>query len=346
MQIQGVEHSGQDDRSNAWLFTCDRWAEYDTYIQLPINPQSMDYSQPLRGTTGETINGRFMYVFRNPKSKSVFKPCNYSFEIPSGCILPEFNIDYIRSAQQTATEYGTQVMSARPDQDTGKGMGFARFNEAEQQAQRDRVISMDRYRAGERARMEELFSDTTPNVRGDHLANKRFRKYVDGTFESMSSKQAAKTSRQSTATSKTNPTRNIPPLYRSDIPVTLQNLWAFMSLFDEQKTFVDMHGVLRNNRIIVHMSTLLYPSLTMYGWPDPSGLKFGESADAPEITLSFDLFVTATVPVMGYMGSEGAVEAYRAHIATPTESLDRLRLELASHGEEHKNNNLGTVKRV
>ena len=68
------------------------------------------------------------------------------------------------------------------------------------------------------------------------------------------------------------------------------------------------------------------PSMTMYGWPDAGGLKMSESAETPEITLSFDLFITGSSPSFGYLGFDSQVNTYKAEIAAPTESLDRIQI--------------------
>ena len=332
-QIMSGIHSGQDDRSNAWIFTCDRWAEADTYIQLPINPTSLELSNPLRGTSGETQGGRFMYVYRNPKSKSVFKPCNYSFEIPSGLILPEFSEDYINEAKRLAFDFGTSVMSDYSVRDGRSGMSESTDATADNIYQSRRgganTVTLSQYRAGLRSKMESQFAERQADPKSshiaDHLAGKAFRKHDTGVSKSP----------------------NIPPLYRSDIPVTLQNLWAFMCLMDEPLTYVDSQKRIRNNRRIVHLSTLTLPSMTMYGWPDAGGLKIGEAADQPEVTLSFDLFITATNPVMGYANFDGLAGAYKANIATQTTSLERIRAELFNGDatKTHDNNNLGVLRR-
>lgn len=87
-----------DSRLNGWMFTCDRWAEHDCYITLPLNPDSFAVSNPIRGTQSESLQGKFMYVHRNPKSKSTIAPCDYTFEIPSGMILPEYSAELVNDA--------------------------------------------------------------------------------------------------------------------------------------------------------------------------------------------------------------------------------------------------------
>lgn len=321
MQILGVENSGQDDRSNAWIFTCDRWADWDTYIQLPINPQSFEVNNPLRASQGETQNGRFMYVFRNPKSKSIFKPCNYTFEIPSGCILPGWSQDYIKAAQDAALQYGQLALI----QDSNLKIKNGRDKAQTQEAIDKQYDTLQSFRAGRRAAAETIYSareQTDPNNVQNYLANKKFRSNGSGRTEM----------------------GNIPPLYRKDIPVTLQNLWAFMCLMEEPRVFKDSNGIQRNNRIIVHLSTLVMPSMTMYGWPDAGGLKMSESAETPEITLSFDLFITGSNPSFSYLGFDTLANTYKAEIASATESLDRLQAQLTSDLSSHVSNNLGTYK--
>jgi hypothetical protein len=346
MQIMNGPHSGQDDRSNAWLFTCDRWMDYDdTCIQLPINPTSWEVSNPVRGSSGETQQGRFMYVFRNPKSKSLIKPCNYSFEIPSGCIVPEFSTEYVKQVQEAVFDYGRMVMSSRPgtvpnadaaldghyDADGNENVYYASRANQRTVESMSSAVRLDSYRAGQKAQIENTFDSQTayPYNVADHLAGKSFRKHSEG----LSPKR-------------TGIMENIPPLYRSDIPITLQNIWAFMALMQEPLTFVDSNDIVRNNRIIVHLSTLVTPSLTMYGWPDSGGLKLAESAsETPEITLNFDLFITGSSPAFGYTNFDAFASSYKANISTPTTSLDRLRYQLTNDAKAHSDNHLAMVKR-
>jgi hypothetical protein len=323
MQILGAENSGQDDRSNAWIFTCDRWADWDTYIQLPINPQTFEVNNPLRASQGESQNGRFMYVFRNPKSRSIFKPCNYTFEIPSGCILPGWSQEYIQAAQDAALKYGQLALIQDNNTRQRRKNGLTKAITQEVIDQQYDILSS--YRAGRRAAAETIYSarePTDPNNVQNYLANKKFHSNGSGKTEM----------------------GNIPPLYRKDIPVTLQNLWAFMCLMEEPRVFKDSNGIQRNNRIIVHLSTLVMPSMTMYGWPDAGGLKMSESAETPEITLSFDLFITGSSPSFGYLGFDSQVNTYKAEIAAPTESLDRIQAQLMGDLQGHIENNLGTYR--
>lgn len=84
--------------------------------------------------------------------------------------------------------------------------------------------------------------------------------------------------------------------------------------------------------------------MTMYGWPNAGGLKMSESAETPEITLSFDLFITGSSPSFGYLGFDSQVNTYKAEIAAPTESLDRIQAQLMGDLQGHIENNLGTYR--
>lgn len=91
-----------DDRKNAWVFTCDRWADHGCYILLPINPETLSIQSQLRSATDTTKRGKVVYIARNMKNMSMFKPPEIQFTIPSGNILPMFSDSFIEKASHGA----------------------------------------------------------------------------------------------------------------------------------------------------------------------------------------------------------------------------------------------------
>lgn len=293
--------NGMDDRSNAWCFTCSRWAEQDVYIVLPVNPSEFEVVNPLRGTQGETQRGKFMYVHRNPLSKSVIAPCNYTFTIPSGLVLPQFSEAYIREARGLVNEFANSMHALRNAQATDSVNTQLGGDPAEQRRRiTDRKI--DSYRAS-----ALKFEAKRPSR--DTVVDYRTRSVAYRFHESAIS--------------------NIPSLYVADVPIGIQNFYAFIMLLDEQKIFTDKHGNLRNNQVIVHFNSLELPAMTFYGWPDAGGLQFTESVDDyGQFDISFSLFVTAESPSYGYNKFNDMMTKYKAEINGNTTSLERLRSEV------------------
>lgn len=279
--------TGKDNRNSGWIFTSDKWAENDTYIVLPLNPSSFEVSNPIRGTQGETQRGKYMYVHRDPLSKSVIAPCNYSFEIPSGNILPQFNEKYILEAQALARERSNNSISElQLDPDTreasARSYGARVQNYSSQYPSREQTRD---YRT-------QSPSFTSPSNARYHAG--------------------------------------VPALYAPNIPIAVQNFYAFLALADEPRRFVDKNGVLRNNRVIIHFNTLTLPAMTFYGWWDQGGISYSEDAENPgEFTLNFSIFVTGSNPSFGYAHFADMMNNYKASINTNISSLDALRYELA-----------------
>jgi hypothetical protein len=280
---------GKDDRNSAFIMSCDRWSEQDVYIVLPINPTSFEVSNPIRGTQGETQRGKFMYVHRNPLSKSVIAPCNYSFEIPSGLILPQFSEAYIREAEALARERVENAISETfldPDTRTASAVSY-----------------------------------------GARVAN--YTGMVPGPTQTRDYRTASPyyraPTRQQSATS------NIPALYAPNVPIAIQNFYAFIMLADEPRRFVDKRGVLRNNRIIINFNTLTLPNMTFYGWWDQAGITYTEDVESHvEFNINFNIFVTGSTPSFGYNHFHDMMNTYKAMINTQVSSLDILRSTLST----------------
>lgn len=299
--------TGLDDRRNSWIFTSDRFAEHGVYIVLPVNPSSFEVANPIRGTTGETQRGKFMYVHRNPLSKSVIAPCNYTFEIPSGMILPQFSPEYIKQARDLAHEFSTTMHSLRNAQSvnsfTENALGMSDADKAEQRARiyNNKVSS---YRASVANNFESKFPSLDQTL----------------DYRTLSPHYESRLGFD-----------NIPSLYVPDVPIGIQNFYAFIMLLDEPKVFTDKNGVVRNNRIIIHFNALELPAMTFYGWPDAGGLSFTEDVESyGEFNITFSVFVTGASPALGYNHFDALMTNYKAEIAGTSTSLDRLRAVLGN----------------
>lgn len=300
--------TGFDSRSSSWIFTSNRWAEAGVYIVLPVNPSSLEVSNPIRGIQGETQRGKFMYVHRNPISKSVIAPCNYTFEIPSGFILPQFNEYYIKEARDLAYEYAATMHNARtanPNIPSAGNAAASTAGIADQQAQRERIT--ERKLSSFSARVSN-YSNRIPGP--DQVADYRFKSSIN----------------VSDYLSKSPTSPNIPALYVPDVPIGIQNFYAFIMLMDEPCIYTDAQGRIRNNRIIINFNTLELPSMTFWGWWDQGGLSFTEDVENHgEFNINFSIFVTASSPSLGYNNFASLMTNYKAEIQTTSAtSLDRL----------------------
>lgn len=308
--------NGLDDRRNAFVFTCQRWAEVDTYIVLPLNPTTFEVSNPIRGTQAETQRGKFMYVHRNPKSQSVIAPCNYTFEIPSGFILPQFSTEYIGQAQALALDYAKQMKSlrnyvqpwTRPANPNDTSPDQVDTVAAAEQRQRMIETQVSKYQARASNFTSQMPSvDQTRNYAAQSQAFNLQSTYID-------------------------PYNNIPNLYRENVPIGIQNFYAFIALMDEPRVYVSpVTGKLQNNQIIIHFNAPELPAMTFWGWQDQGGLNYTEDVeDHGQFNIQFSIFVTASGPSFGYGKFSSLMSRYKAEIASASTSLDRIKQILKS----------------
>lgn len=305
--------NGMDDRSCSWLFTSARWADYGVYIILPVNPTTFELSKPLRSTQGETQRGKFMYVHRNPKSGSVIAPCNYTFEIPSGLILPQFNDEYITQARYVAMEYAKQMQALRNYVEPWSRTTNTPDNVDTAQAAEDRRNNV--------ATQVSKYQARISNFKNEIPAPDQVMDYTRGLTAYSSNEQNF-----------VDTYNNVPDLYLPNIPIGIQNFYAFIMLMDEPRVYKSpITGQLRNNQIIVHFNSIELPSMTFYGWQDQGGISFTEDVeDYGQFNISFSLFVTASTPGYGIGKFGEMLTSYKAEIASSATSLDRLKHLLKS----------------
>jgi hypothetical protein len=114
----------------------------------------------------------------------------------------------------------------------------------------------------------------------------------------------------------------VPGLYNEhkEIPIGVQNLYAMLSMIQHSWMFEKTeHGFDGSpvgysvlNRVIIHTTSLAFPSLTFYGFIDESGLQWEESAENfNNFDTSFNLIVTHTVPNLSCVRIEGLIDEYK-----------------------------------
>lgn len=95
---------------------------------------------------------------------------------------------------------------------------------------------------------------------------------------------------------------NVPDLYRGDMPIGIQNVYAFHALAEERRIRTLPGSTTRtDNRVVAVVSTLIFPRLVLYGFFSEEGIETEESSENPgEVNLKFSLVVTDTYPRLKY----------------------------------------------
>lgn len=121
---------------------------------------------------------------------------------------------------------------------------------------------------------------------------------------------------------------NVSGLYDRIVPLGVQNLYAMLALADERRIRTAYSAENKPtgqtaNRIVMGISTLVFPRMLLYGWIAPEGISVSMSADNPsEFTISFTLIVTSTTPKIGYDGYQSLVSSYKNNMFTQSTTLD------------------------
>jgi hypothetical protein len=126
-------------------------------------------------------------------------------------------------------------------------------------------------------------------------------------------------------------------LYSAKVPIGVQNLYAMLALANEwrvrksgvvkqvENSYEDARKVQQQtaNRIVMGISTLVFPRLLLYGWFTPDGIQFSMSADNPgEFTMSFTLQVVATTPTLGFDAWRQLTDSYNTNMFKQQQTLD------------------------
>ena len=130
--------------------------------------------------------------------------------------------------------------------------------------------------------------------------------------------------------------RNAPNLYFSDLPIGIQNLYAFHALVDERRLFKDTDKTYsQDNRVVVSVNTPAFPRLMVYGWFSESGLTVSEGVDQfGEVTCSFSLVVTDTYPRLSFNHWERLMSNYRENNGASEPTLDWTRIQLGLQAQQ------------
>lgn len=134
-------------------------------------------------------------------------------------------------------------------------------------------------------------------------------------------------------------------LYSAKLPLGVQNLYALLALANERRvrdsgtakivenTYEDTKTVRQQtaNRIVMGLSTLVFPRLLLYGWFTPDGIQFSINADNPgEFSVTFSLQVVATTPTLGFDAWRELTESYNINMFKQQKTIDWMADKLKS----------------
>lgn len=252
-----------------WIISCESWFSQGKYIALPLNPEQIDFSAPLRVAHDDGYNAKFVYIWRRRRSRSMNGSMTISFALNSSNIIPQFDL-----SNQQKYDLASRYQGNVPPE-----------------------ISM----AGDHRKGISEF--TQASVKG---------------------------------------------IYDSAVPIGVSNLYALLSLADEPRIRslkpIDVEdrliGQQTSNRIIMAVSTLIFPRLLLYGWFTPDGISFSMNADNPaEFTVNFSMLVTGTNPRLGRESWQSLTESYRKNMYNSARAVDWMASTM--HGRD-PNYNLDT----
>jgi hypothetical protein len=121
-------------------------------------------------------------------------------------------------------------------------------------------------------------------------------------------------------------------LYDKAIPIGVSNLYALLALADEYRVrrasnALDSEGRHTSgqtaNRIVMCISTMIFPRLLLYGWFSPDGISFSMNADNPaEFTVTFTLLITSTFPSLGNNNWAELIRSYKSNMFEQPRTVD------------------------
>lgn len=278
------------NRNNAWVLTCESWMANNSYIVLPVNPEQLEITLPIRTTHENYRSTKITYFWRDRGFKSLFDSPIIEFQISSGNVLPVFSDDF----RDRVWDLSRSMISVSGSHD------------------QDALVR------GIRGKMRSEYSSRFPGTENHAPMN-------TGVYGTVGHPPDG-TQRVNTTDSGHD---NIPPLYRQDIPVGLQNVFAMHALAEERRLRHRVDGAGKpvmehtDNRVVAIINTLAFPRLVIYGWFTESGITVDESVNSfGEVTMKFSLVVTDTVPRLRYGQWQELMQTYRDNIAQEESPLD------------------------
>lgn len=305
------------ERFDGWVITSELWEATGQGIVLPINPERLHMSMPIRGHEYEAAFGKALYSSFNKRKRTHFEAFNLQLTFNTGLVIPKWSNRAISPASDNMSK-----LESRNDSDS--------FTEA---AINKAVL----------ADLRAIASNGLFDPKG-----RRVPKSEDAQVVTRGSAYAA--SRQNDANTlydrinpdtydRTKGERKIPlirllggmtKMYDPYIPPGVQNLYALTALLDGPKTwrpdlnYTETFSEAVPNRIKVYANSLAFPAMTFYGIAVEQGMNWTESADNPAcFDVSMNMLVTATDPMLGRAQMANLLDSYKKNFQVGT--LERFR---------------------
>jgi hypothetical protein len=110
------------DRPDPWIITCESWLARGRYIALPINPEQISFSLPLRVAHDDGYACKYIYIWRRRRSKSMTGSMQISFTVSSSNIIPQFDISTAEKESLAATYTGLTPFTEEQAADHTRGV--------------------------------------------------------------------------------------------------------------------------------------------------------------------------------------------------------------------------------
>lgn len=267
-----------DNRDGAWIFTCDRWRAQGCYIALPINPESISIPHALRAEQGQTKRGKIMYIQREHSHLGT-------------SVFQPFDLSFSISSGNILPQFSPEYIA-----DTANASRAIQAYNAKLRENDYIDATRGRYQAEQAKKLN--FTQRVPGYKqtADYTAGKIF---------------------SHIKTRKASEKQNLPDLYQKDVPIGIQNLYAFIALADEQRFYKNSP-----NKIRVFIDTLAFPGL-MLTCAFGTELQWTETAENPgEVMMNFTLRVINTTPRFTYGNLHQFFNNYQAFLTKNSSNLD------------------------
>lgn len=302
--------SGNLARSSSWILSCTSWMQQGCYIVLPINPSQLSFDLGIRTTNELARAAQLIYVWRFFGSSSTLVKPTINVTANSGYIVPSFDPSIVTDCMELVW---SRTAAAR-----GKA------------AQDSNVPLQTQVQMYDTALTEFAARLPAPEQTKDYIK--------DGVYQTVGAQLRPNASISDTGLVGNG---NMPDLYTEEnkhVPIGVQNLYAMFSLADERRITKVLRtgdkpdspsGGQTGNRIMLIISTPVFPRLVVYGWFGESGIKYTENAEEPgSFDMTFDIVVDETVPKLGFGGWNDLMTTYVNGINATGTTLDFAKAQL------------------
>jgi hypothetical protein len=310
------EYGITNNRNSCWILSSESWMSQGAYIALPINPTQLSFDIGVRTTNEMTRATQLIYVWRFMGTKSTLVMPSIKITANSGYIVPSFNPDTIRKCQELVEQ---RTMSVNAQRATVRDLSRT---EMALQREYEKLAAQEasNHRNYDQALQNYLAARPTPELTRDYIKGAVYKDIGSALQPNVRFTDNGLTG-----------TGNLPDLYSENnkhIPIGIQNLYALYALADERRIrrTSESERTQTENRLMLVISTPVFPKLTLYGWFGESGISYSESADEPySFDVNFDFIVTETVPRLGFGNWQSLINNYTENITPQVSTLAHAR---------------------